>query len=113
MGPPWLDRVSLPAPATEGKRMHRVIVIYDEAPDADAYEAHADVCRKVAGGVFRHGKVIGSPRGESTHTYYAEWEFPDEETFKAATASDEFMASGKDARDRGLPRPTVLFAEVS
>jgi len=93
--------------------MHRVIVIYDEEPDAEAYEAHAEVCRCVSGGVFRHGKVFGSPMGEPAHVYYAEWEFPDEAAFKSATASDEFMASGKDARDRGLPRPTVIFADVS
>ena len=51
--------------------------------------------------------------GEPQYAYYAEWEFPDDETFKAATSSAEFMASGKDARDRGLPRPIGLLADVS
>ena len=93
--------------------MHRVIVLYEQEPDPAAYEEHAAVCRLVPGGEFRHGKVLGAPMGEPQYAYYAEWEFPDDETFKAATSSVEFMASGKDARDRGLPRPSVLFADVS
>jgi hypothetical protein len=93
--------------------MHRVIVLYEQEPDSDAYEAHADVCRLVPGGEFRHGKVLGSPVGDPAFAYYAEWEFADEAAFDAATRSEEFMASGKDARDRGLPRPSVLFADVS
>ena len=50
--------------------------------------------------------------GEPVHRYYAEWEFPDEEAFKAATRSDEFMATAHDARDRKLPRPVVQFVSV-
>jgi hypothetical protein len=93
--------------------MYRVIVLYEQEPDADAYTAHAEVCRKVRNGVFRHGNVFGSPMGEPSHAYYAEWEFADEDTFKNATRTEEFMATGKDARDRGLPRPSVLFARLS
>ena len=63
--------------------------------------------------MFRHGRISGAPMGEPAHAYYAEWEFPDEAAFNAATRTEEFMASGKDARDRGLPRPSVLFADVS
>lgn len=92
--------------------MVRVFVLYDQEPDAQSYAEHAELCRKVPGGTFRHGKVFGSPMGEPTHRYYAEWEFADTDAFKAAVASDEFMATGKDARDRGLPRPTVEFATV-
>jgi len=93
--------------------MYRVIVLYEQEPDADAYAAHVEVCRDVPGGVFRHGKVLGSPMGHASHAYYAEWEFADEDAFKNATRSEEFMASGKDARDRGLPAPSVMFADVS
>jgi hypothetical protein len=92
--------------------MVRVIVLYEQEPEAEAYAEHAEICRRVPGGVFRHGKVFGSPMGEPAHAYYAEWEFDDMDAFKAATRSDEFMATGKDARDRGLPRPTVEFAEL-
>jgi hypothetical protein len=87
----------------------RVAVLYDEEPDAQQYAAHAEVCHRVPGGTFRHGKVFGSPMGEPAHRYVAEWEFPDEETFAAATQTDEFMATARDARERGLPRPTVEF----
>ena len=92
--------------------MYRVMVFYDEEPDGEAYDAHAEVCHKVPGGVFRHGKVLGSPRGEAPHAYYAEWEFADKDAFENATKSEEFMASGQDARDRGLPRPSIEFAEI-
>jgi hypothetical protein len=93
--------------------MFRVIVLYDQEPDADAYAEHADLCRQVPASVFRHGKVSGAPMGDAKHAYYAEWEFADEEAFKAGTRSDEFMASGKDAYKRGFPQPTIEFAEVS
>jgi hypothetical protein len=91
----------------------RVVVLYDEEPDAQQYAEHAGLCRRVPGATFRHGRVFGAPRGEPAHRYLAEWEFADEESFKAATRSDEFMATGRDACDRGFPSPTVEFVELS
>jgi hypothetical protein len=93
--------------------MVRVIVLYEQEPDAEAYAEHAEICRQVPGGVFRHGKVFGSPMGEAAHAYWAEWEFADMDAFKTATRSDEFMATGKDAYKRGFPQPTVEFAELA
>ena len=93
--------------------MHRVVVFYDEEPQTDSYAEHVELCKQVPNGVFRHGKVTGAPMGEPQHAYYAEWEFADEDAFKSATRSDEFMASGKDAYKRGFPQPTVEFAELS
>jgi hypothetical protein len=90
----------------------RVVVLYGEEPDAEQYAEHAEVCRRVPGGTFRHGKVFGAPMGEPEHRYLAEWEFADEASFEAATSSEEFMATARDARDRGLPRPTVEFASL-
>ena len=92
--------------------MFRVVVLYEGEPDADAYAQHAEVCRRVPNSVFRHGKVFGAPMGEAAHKYYAEWEFADRNAFDTATKSEEFMASGKDARDRGLPRPTIEFVDL-
>jgi hypothetical protein len=93
--------------------MQRVIVLYDQEPDADSYAEHVELCKQVPGSVFRHGKVTGAPMGEPKHAYYAEWEFADEDAFKTATRSDEFMATGKDAYKRGFPQPTVEFVEFS
>ncbi|MFL5936820.1 MAG: hypothetical protein ACJ744_13480 [Gaiellaceae bacterium] len=92
--------------------MVRAIVLYDAAPDPDRYAQHAELCHKVEGATFRHGRVFGAPMGEPKYGYYAEWEFPDEETFKAAARSEEFMATGKDAMEMG-GRFTVLFADVT
>ena len=93
--------------------MHRVIVLYDQAPDPDAYAEHVELCKQVPNSVFRHGRVTGAPMGKAKHAYYAEWEFADEDAFTSATRSDEFMATGKDAYKRGFPQPTVEFAELS
>jgi uncharacterized protein (TIGR02118 family) len=93
--------------------MHRVIVLYEQEPDADSYAEHVELCKQVPGSVFRHGKVTGAPMGEAKHAYYAEWEFADADAFESATRSDEFMATGKDAYKRGFPQPTVEFAELS
>jgi len=93
--------------------MYRVIVLYEEEPQADSYAEHAELCKQVSNGVFRHGKVTGSPMGEPKHAYFAEWEFADKAAFDAAVRSEEFMATGKDAYKRGLPQPTVEFLEIS
>ncbi len=92
--------------------MYRVTVLYENEPDEQEYAAHAEFCRCVPNSVFRHGKVTGSPMGEKTHAYYAEWEFADKEAFDNAVRSEEFMATGKDAYKRGLPKPTVQFMEI-
>jgi hypothetical protein len=92
--------------------MHRVVVLYEQEPDADAYAEHAELCAQVPNSVFRHGRVTGAALGEPAHSYYAEWEFADKESFAEAVRSDEFMATGKDARDRGFPRPTIEFLEL-
>ena len=92
--------------------MYRVIVLYEAEPDTESYAEHAALCAAVPNGVFRHGKIFGGPMGEPAHKYYAEWEFADRNAFDTATKSEEFMASGKDARDLGLPRPTIEFVEL-
>lgn len=92
--------------------MVKVVVLYGEEPDATQYTEHAELCRRVPGGAFRHGRVFGGPMGEPVHRYYAEWEFPDRETFGAAARSEEFLATGKDASRRGFPQPTVEFVAL-
>ena len=91
--------------------MVRAIVLYDREPDANRYEEHVELCRRVPGSTFRHGKIFGAPMGEPAYGYYAEFEWPDLEAFKAAARSDEFMATGKDAMELG-GNFTVMFADV-
>jgi hypothetical protein len=93
--------------------MYRVMVLHEKTPDPDAYAEHVEVCKQVPNAVFRHGRITGAPRGDAAHAYYAEWEFADEDAFKTATGSEEFMAAGKDAHTRGFPQPIVEFAELS
>ena len=81
--------------------MVRVVVLYDEAPDPQRYEAHLELCRAVPGATFRHGPVFGAPLGEPPHRYYAEFEWPDRDSFKAAVSSPEFAATGQDAMAMG------------
>jgi hypothetical protein len=90
--------------------MIKVFVLYEQEPDSERYEEHAELCRRVAGGTFRHGKVFASPTGQR-YAYYAEWDFPDMDTFKAASRSEEFAATGTDAAAMGIPFH-VHFAEV-
>jgi hypothetical protein len=92
--------------------MIRAFVLYDEEPDPQRYQQHVELCRRVQGATFRHGKVFGAPTGEPPYRYYAEWEFPDRDAFKTAARSPEFMATGKDAVEMG-GRFQVLFADVT
>jgi hypothetical protein len=91
--------------------MIRAFVLYAERPDPDAYAAHVELCRRVAGATFRHGPIFGSPAGEPKYHYYAEFEFPDRDSFKAAARSDEFGATGKHAQELGVSFE-VFFADV-
>ena len=47
--------------------MVRAIVLYDDAPDPERYEQHAELCRKVPGATFRHGPVFGAPMGDPAY----------------------------------------------
>ena len=91
--------------------MVRTFIVYEGEPDAARYEQHVELAKRVPGATFRHGKVFGSPFGEPKFHYYAEFEWPDMESFKQASRSDEFAASGKDAMDMGIPFH-VHFAQV-
>ena len=91
--------------------MVRVVVLYAGEPERSAYAEHVELCRRVAGAVFRHGPVFGSPTGDARYAYYAEFEFPDRDSFKAAARTDEFAATGKHAQKLGVEFE-VLFADV-
>src|SRR5207248_4037136 len=89
----------------------RVFVVYEQEPSEERYARHVELCRRVAGATFRHGKVFGAPTGDPRYRYYAEWEWPDLDAFKSAARGEEFMATGKDAMEMG-GRFTVMFADV-
>jgi len=92
--------------------MIRAIVQYEKEPDAERYARHIEEfvpaveCR-----AFRHGRIFGSPFGEPSARYYAEFEWDDMDAFKAATSSEAFAASGRDAMEMGIPF-TVDFASI-
>jgi hypothetical protein len=92
--------------------MIRAFVVYEAEPDAERYRAHVELCRRVPGAVFRHGRVFGTPVGEPRFSYYAEWEFQDMDAFKAAARTPEFAETGRDAMSMGVPFH-VHFADVA
>lgn len=92
--------------------MIRAFVVYEAEPDPAVYEQHAELCRKVPGSTFRHGRVFAAPAGEPKYKYYAEFEFPDMDAFKAAARGPEFSETAKDAMGMGI-RFHVHFADVS
>ncbi len=91
--------------------MVRAFVVYEAEPDAGRFARHAELCRKVPGATFRHGRVFGTPTGDPRFRYYAEWEFADRDAFKAAARTEEFAATGKDAMEMRIPFH-VHFAEI-
>jgi hypothetical protein len=90
--------------------MIRAFALYEGEVDQGRYDRHVDLARRVPGATFRHGTVFGAP-GEQKFHYYAEFEWPDMEAFKAASRSDEFMETGKDAMEMGVPF-SIHFAEI-
>jgi hypothetical protein len=92
--------------------MVRVFMLYEVAPPSDRYAEHVELCRKVEGAAFRHGTIFGTPTGdEPEYGYYAEFEFPDRDAFKAAASTPELGATAKDALAMGIPFK-VFFANV-
>ncbi len=92
--------------------MIRVVIVYEQEPEPGRYEQHAELCRRVEGGAFRHGQVFGAPFGDPKFAYYAEWEFPDLDAFKAASRTPEFAETGKDAMALDVPFH-VFFVDVA
>ncbi|HTZ05675.1 MAG TPA: hypothetical protein VMB53_07960 [Gaiellaceae bacterium] len=90
--------------------MIRAFVIYTDLPDPERYAQHVELCKQVPGATaFRHGPVTQTIAGEPL-AYYAEYEFPDLETYTAAGPS--FAAPSKDAHDMGYAH-SVYIAELA
>jgi hypothetical protein len=89
----------------------RVFVLYEAEPDPKRYASHVELCRQVPGATVRHGPVLRTLHGESQPKHYAEFEFPDMESFQAVARSDEFRATGTDAAELGIAH-SVYLAEV-
>jgi hypothetical protein len=90
----------------------RVFVTYTEEPDPARYAQHVELCRAAGATAFRHGKVLRTIHGEPQLAYYAEFEFPDMDTFKGVAGSDAFRATGEDAAAMGVPH-AVYLTEVA
>lgn len=89
----------------------RVFVLYPDAPDPERYDQHVELSRReVPTATIRHGRILGTPQGESDFAYYFEYEFPDRETWKAA--QDGLMKAAEDAQGLGKPFQ-VYFADLT
>jgi hypothetical protein len=88
----------------------RVFVLYPEAPDPEGYEQHVELNRReVPGATIRHGRILGTPQGESDLAYYFEYEFPDRDAWKAG--QEGMMRAAEHAQGLGIPF-RVYFAEI-
>ena len=88
--------------------MIRVFVVYESEPGADRYAQHVELCRRISGATFRHGKVLRTLHGAPEWKYYAEFEFPGMDEFQAVAKSDEFRATGEDAAEMDIPHSVYL-----
>ena len=92
--------------------MIRAIVLYEGDVDPERYQQHIDEFTSPIPATFRHGKVFAAPPGmEQRFRYYAEFEFPDMESFQQVVSAPEFAAAGKDAAEMGVPF-SVHFANI-
>ena len=84
--------------------MVRAFVLYEGDVDPERYQRHVEEFVRPIPATFRHGKVFAAPPGmEQRYRYYAEFEFPDRESFDAVARSDEMRATGADAAEMGIP----------
>jgi EthD domain len=83
--------------------MVRAFVLYEGDVDPERYQQHLDEFVSQIPATFRHGKIVATPVGEARFHHYAEFEFPDMESFQQVANSPEFAATGKDAATMGIP----------
>ena len=91
--------------------MFRIVVLYERAPDPDAYREHVPYVLRIPGVSFTHGPIFGSPAGEPKYRYYAQLEWPDRESFDAGARSPEMGAAVEHANGFGIPFD-VLFVDA-
>ena len=92
--------------------MIRAFVVFEGEPESERYQQHVDeFASKVPCKAFRQGRIFGSPFGEPAFRHYAEFEWDDMESFKAAANGPEFAAAGEDAMAMGVPFK-VMFASI-
>ena len=82
--------------------MVRTFVLYEGNVDPERYQQHIDEFVSRIPATFRHGKIVATPIGEERFHHYAEFEFPDTESFKQVASSPEFAATGADAAEMGI-----------
>jgi hypothetical protein len=83
--------------------MVRAFVLYEGKVDPDRYQQHIDEFASKIPATFRQGKIVATPVGEERFHHYAEFEFPDLESFQRVASSQEFADTGKDAATMGIP----------
>jgi hypothetical protein len=83
--------------------MVRAFVLYEGDVDPERYQQHLNEFVSQIPATFRHGKIVATPIGEARFHHYAEFEFPDMESFQEVANSPEFAATGKDAATMGIP----------
>jgi hypothetical protein len=91
--------------------MFKAVVLWERAPDPDWYARHGELCRQVPGATFSEGRIFGSPSGKPDREHYAEFEFPDRESFERGMGSGEMGAVVGDAQTQGIPFH-AYFVEV-
>jgi len=92
--------------------MIRAFVLYEGELDPERYQQHIDEFVRPISATFRHGKVFAAAPGmEQRFHHYAEFEFPDMQSFQQVAAGPEMAAAGEDAATMGVPF-TVHFADV-
>jgi hypothetical protein len=92
--------------------MYKAVVLWERAPDQGWYAEHAKICRKVPGVTFRAGRIFGSPAGAPDREQYAEFEFPDRDSFDRGMASNEMKAAVDDGLTQNIPLH-VYFVELA
>jgi hypothetical protein len=96
----------------KGGTVFKAVVLWERAPDSDWYARHGELCKAVPGVTFRAGRIFGSPGGEPDRQQYAEFEFPDRESFNRGMGSDEMRAAVEDGQTQGIPFH-VYFVELA
>ena len=95
--------------------MIRAIILFESEPDPDSLSAaHRRVrIQPVECSAFRHGKIFGSPFGEPSFRYYAEFEWDDMESFKSAMSSAGVrrIGQGRDGHGHPVHRPLRVDRE--
>ena len=93
--------------------MYRIVILYEEAPDAEGYADHVERFCQAPNGAFRHGEVKGARWASRRTSTGPSSSSPTSRRSTTSCAASSSVAAGRDVMERGWKMPAIQFVEIA